>query len=299
MYENQNKYIQRISTYMNVLMYGIYTFQIYSALKIVKILYFYLFENNEYMGWIQSYVIHNTNIPELSGILQKWGILNADTLKQSGILNADTLCQYLSSYIHFLNIPVAIYIYSTGSREFKNALDVFGISGLSITTYLYHYEIYQRLYSQKIMEYVLPDKSNIALFLNDNIFIHLRSFLALYTNYYNHPKNVNVVATSVFLHAVSLYNMLFNVIDLLFVYDGVTQTHFSWKHDIITIIPVGFDILLIYANSSKKTGIPFLFTSIALLFVFIIEPFYRLNHVLYHILLVVQNYYLCRSNSIH
>jgi hypothetical protein len=287
MFVNQLQNTQRTSNYITILMYGLYTFQIYSAMKIMKYFWFYLFENNAYSG-----------IQMADTLIQKSGIQMADTLIQkSGIQIADTLCQLLSSYIHFLNIPVAIYIYSKRNPQWKNAFDVFGITGLSITTYMYHHEIYRRLYTNKITEYLLPDKNNIALFLNDNIFIHLRSFLALYTNYYNHPNYIKVVATSAGLHAFSLYNGVFNILDLLFVYDGITQTQFSWKNDIITIIPLSFDILSIYTNSSKKTGIPFLFSSIALLFVFIIEPLYRLNHVLYHILLVVHNYYFCRSNN--
>ena len=190
---------------------------------------------------------------------------------------------------------MAIYIYSKRNLQWKNTFDVFGIIGLSVTTYMYHHEIYYRLYNNQIVEYLLPDKNNIALFLNDNIFIHLRSFLALYTNYYNHPRSIKFVATSACLHAISLYNVAFNIFDLLFVPGA--NNHFLLKHDITTIVPVGFDICMIYANSPNKEGIPFLFSSIALIFAFIVEPFYRLNHVLYHNLLMIQNYYLCRSNN--
>jgi len=41
---------------------------------------------------------------------------------------------------------------------------------------------------------------------------------------------------------------------------------------------------------------PFLSVNIAIALLFVVEPFYKLNHVAFHLLLVAQNYYLCLSH---
>jgi len=53
-----------------------------------------------------------------------------------------------------------------------------------------------------------------------------------------------------------------------------------------------------YVNTkSQEIAIPFLLTNIGIVLLFIVEPFYKLTHVAFHLLLIVQNYYLCLSSS--
>ena len=59
-------------------------------------------------------------------------------------ITPDMLCHLLCSYIHWINIPVAFYIYSYNPND-KNMLDMVGVTTLSISSYIYHYDICQNI----------------------------------------------------------------------------------------------------------------------------------------------------------
>lgn len=63
-------------------------------------------------------------------------------------------------------------------------------------------------------------------------------------------------------------------------------------NNIIAILP---DVICVFYNSNKRIAIPFLLTNIVITLLLIIKPFYKLTHVAFHVLLIVQNYYLCLS----
>jgi len=62
------------------------------------------------------------------------------------------------------------------------------------------------------------------------------------------------------------------------------------------MFPIMCDVLLICANSSTEIRIPFLLVNIMIALLFIVEPFYKLTHAGFHMLLISQNYYMCLSN---
>jgi len=175
--------------------------------------------------------------------------------------------------------------------------DMTGITILSMTSYIYHYDVYDRLYNKKIEAYSIPNKDNIVLFLNDNIAIHIRSFLVVVTNYYNSEHLLLVLFLSSILHTVSMYDCVVNSLELIIDYDKENDTFLN-RNNLFSAIPVAFDVFLIYLNSPVEIAIPFLLVNIMIGFLFLVEPFYKLTHVGFHILLIVQNYYMCLSNSI-
>ena len=63
------------------------------------------------------------------------------------------------------------------------------------------------------------------------------------------------------------------------------------------MIAIAYDILLVYSNSSTELAVPFLFTNIVILLLFLVNPFYKLDHVAFHIGLIIQNYYMSMSNA--
>ena len=63
------------------------------------------------------------------------------------------------------------------------------------------------------------------------------------------------------------------------------------------ILPLGVDILLIAANSPKEIAIPFVIVNMTMALLIVVEPFYKLTHFAFHVLLIAQNYYLCLSHS--
>ena len=161
---------------------------------------------------------------------------------------------------------------------------------------MYHYDIYNRLKNKSIMEYMHPIKENVELFLNDNMCIHLRSLLTVATSYYNNPHMLHITASSGAVHLISIYHSTILVIQLLTKEDYI-QDKFNYINNGIIMMPIAFDIILVLLNSTIDHAIPFLFVNILILLVVMIQPFYKLNHIALHILLICQTYYLCLSHS--
>lgn len=213
-------------------------------------------------------------------------------------INTDQMCHLLCSYIHILNIPLAIYVYSQQLNE-KYLFDMIGVTTLTVTSFLYHHDIYKRLSQTQITEYSIPDKDNYAFFLHDCVFINVRSFLTTVTCYYNHPQLFSILVISSMTHLTSIYRVVLNLFEVVVERgpENETEKHgFLQIHNVITILPIGLDILLVFANSYNEAAVPFLSVNIAIALLFVVEPFYKLNHVAFHLLLVAQNYYLCLSH---
>jgi len=208
-------------------------------------------------------------------------------------INTETICHFLCSYIHWINIPVAFYIYSHNPNE-KNIFDMIGITALSISSYIYHYDIYGRFLNKQIEEYTIPNKENIVIFLNDTICINLRSFLIIVTNYYYNPHFSIITASSGLVHLTCIYHNILNILDLFI---DNTKINFLNNHNLITALPIVYDVSLIFANSPNEIAIPFLLVNIMMGLLFIVEPFYNFTHVAFHFLLIAQNYYICMSSS--
>ena len=64
----------------------------------------------------------------------------------------------------------------------------------------------------------------------------------------------------------------------------------------MTAIPIACDAFAIYMNSPKEISIPYLLVNITMGLLFVVEPFNKLTHVAFHILLVAQAYYMCLSS---
>ena len=209
-------------------------------------------------------------------------------------INTHSICHYLCSYIHIINIPISLFIYSYNPHE-KNLLDIFGISCLSYSSYMYHKNIYNRLYNKKIDYYEIPDKENIIEFLTDSTWISVRSFLVIVTNYYDHEKFCNIIALSGGFHLLTLYYSIINSFELIIDRD-TKRNNFLALHNIFVSSPILFDVILVCLNSKKEISIPYFFVNVTIGILYYIQPYYNLTHVGFHILLIIQNYYMNLSN---
>jgi hypothetical protein len=97
-------------------------------------------------------------------------------------------------------------------------------------------------------------------------------------------------------HISSIYHCVLNILELFIDYDK-NKDVFLNRHNILSSIPIVFDVLLIYVNSPNEIAIPFLLVNTMIGLLFVVEPFYKLTHVGFHILLIFQNYYICLSNA--
>lgn len=222
-------------------------------------------------------------------------------------INKGIISHYLCSYIHFINIPLSIYIYhyefinNIENHIIKYLIDITGIVFLSAASYIYHNDIYKRLNSNVINSYIIPNKKNIIHYVDINVFIQLRSLLTLFISYYDTDLfiKVMVMTLSAIFHVSSLYNIIINILTFLFIYDfdeEYLKKYFIKIHRIISLIPVFIDILLIYINSSHSTGMSFLFINIFMCIIYCLEPLYEFTYFVLHLLFIAQTYYLCLSH---
>lgn len=128
--------------------------------------------------------------------------------------------------------------------------------------------------------------------------IHVRSFLTTMTSYYYSTYNGLVIVYSGLFHAASIYGTIVIILKFYIIKDNESNSNatFFFIHSILTMIPIAVDVILVCLNSTFDVAIPLLVVSILIALLFITDPFYKLSHVAFHFLLVVQTYYLCISN---
>jgi hypothetical protein len=209
-------------------------------------------------------------------------------------IDTDILRHKLCSFVVWLNIPIAYYIYSYYPNQ-KYFFDMFGICILCLTSYNYHYDIYERLKTKQIENYELPNKDNIIKFMDDIIAINARSFLALLSNYYYNENVYSLLLLSGIFHTLSIYLCYGNSFELIIDYENKKEVFLNF-HNIVTEIPIIFDVFLVFINSPNEIKIPFLLVNVIIGILFIVEPFYKLTHSFFHIFLLIQTYYICLSN---
>lgn len=207
--------------------------------------------------------------------------------------NAEKYCQYLCSYTYFINIPICLTAYSGNYR--RHIYDIIGIGILSITSHLYHNDIYTKYQTDKITRYEYPE-NNYLLFIGDTASIHIRAFLATYSNYYVNTHWRVPVAISGIFHAMALSYILVHLFNLK--YDSTyDKEHFFKMIYMLCLFPQFIDMVFIHVNSTNEYGIEFAIVNTMIACLFIVEPFHRLNHFAFHILIMYNTYYLCLMNS--
>jgi hypothetical protein len=206
------------------------------------------------------------------------------------------MCQYICSYLLFINIPVCIYIYSYKPDEEIYLYDIIGVSCLAVTSYQYHYNAYQKLQSSPNNSSLTlqQTKDTIIYFYNDLVCINLRSFLVLLCNYYYTPHFTEVTIISSISHTTAVYLSTINILQLL--NEQISKDTFLQSHYIANILSCGIDISLFFMNSKNEIAVPYAITNIGIILAVIFTPLDKLNHVLVHVLLILQTYYMCLSN---
>ena len=138
-------------------------------------------------------------------------------------------------------------------------------------------------------------------FIYDKYAIQFRSLFALIS--FLLMKNIYNFYIHIIYHLISLFIFNTTIIKLLLenkkiIYDNSEESKKIIKQfDLLSIIPCLLDIISIiyYSNTViQKTNL--LFITILIVITFFIKPFYNLNHVLLHILVIFQT--ICVINCV-
>ena len=204
-------------------------------------------------------------------------------------INSEKICQYMCSYTYCVSIPVSIFVYKA-NYTVPYVYEILAISALALTSYYYHYGQYQVLETGK----ELPN--NYGIMLVDNMALNARAFSSLYVNYYTSPNSRVVYSIAGFGHVSSV---------LLVVYTMYrnSQNKFATKDAFymnvyrMCFYPLFIDMVFNCINTTREYYNPILLVNWFVVCIFLVEPFDKLNHAAFHLLLMKHTYYQCVMNA--
>jgi hypothetical protein len=215
-------------------------------------------------------------------------------------LNNELYAEYILSYSFYINLFIVLNYYLKNYHEYL-LVDLFGVLLLSFTSGIYHYEKYEYLikYNNKIFD--ITSKELLMPFICDKYGIQLRSLFALISLLL--MKNIYNFYIHIIYHLISLFYFNTTIIELLsdnkkIVYDNSEESKkINNFFDLLSTIPCLLDTFTIiyYSNTIiQKTNL--LLITILIVIILYVNPFYNLNHVLFHILLFFNT--LCVVNCV-
>ena len=214
--------------------------------------------------------------------------------------NTDQMCQRILSYTYYANIGICGYIYSFKPNHIF-MIDTVGNYFLSIASNKFHYAEYLFLQNNKEIDYL--SKDIIHHYMDDITWIHLRSALCLVVNCYPTPHMWLFCAIALMNHAICVKHFYSYMIGLLVTKDSFIDNkepnnlaHMSITQTFVRF-PIFVDSIIIIFNTENvliRVGMAVITLVLGLLLY--IEPFYKLNHILFHFGLWGQTYVLCWAN---
>lgn len=216
-------------------------------------------------------------------------------------------CESIIKYMFFTSPLASLVIY----RPFANSiyfLDTIGQGMLAVSSYTYHNAVSQQLIDKNVL-----DNDLIWPYINDVLLIHIRCFFCVLTNtnLYIHLTNnlpkmhlqLCLVYFSLISHSASIYHFVKYAFTLKSENHSLTVN----EDDAAKLVPLQFfqgssillDSLIIAfsTNSLKHRNNMLIITAL----IFIngkVSPFYHMNHLIFHALLLVQTIFLCQSNVV-
>jgi hypothetical protein len=204
-------------------------------------------------------------------------------------INNELYAEYILSYSFYINLFIVLKYYTENYHEYL-LFDLFGVFLLSNISGLYHYEKYDYLIKNNNKIFDITSKKLLLPFVCDKHAIQLRSLFALISMLL--MKKIYNFYIHIIYHLISLFYFNTTIIDLLLdnkklLYDNSEESNkINQKFDLVSYIPCLIDTFTIiyYSNTiAQKTNL--LLVTILILITLYVNPFYNLNHVLFHILL--------------
>lgn len=217
-------------------------------------------------------------------------------------LNTDYVAEKLLTYTFFANMYAAVTSYGSNPAFFY---DIFGISTLSICSYIFHGALAQNFKTQNFINYTSPKL--ITPYIMDAFAIHIRSFLVVVTNFMlSDPSIRYLIFLSAQIHIVAIVWFFVTFIHIIvtgeqFIYDSNSKEPNKYRtlFYLLLMVPSGIDCGLIFWNNpSISAKMDLLIINIVVAVVVAVQPFYKLNHLLIHLGLYIHTCVLIRCNLI-
>jgi len=212
--------------------------------------------------------------------------------------------EWVLQYTYFVNIGVAYYTYSF-LPSYVHGFDMIGVSGLSIASYYYHNAVSIFLLKNEKYEYTAVEL--YTPYFSDRLGIHVRSFMCLLTNAYPVYNNTSIVASAVthlatYLSSVAYYHYMKHKHDRIYADNTPTSKQYFQIMNILISVPCLFDMAMAMISSCLNNGdcithnIKLLAITIVIGVILMVRPFYEVNHVVFHMALMIHTYMLCLTN---
>ena len=216
-------------------------------------------------------------------------------------------CESIIKYMFFTSPLASLFLY----RPFANHvyfIDTIGQGILAVSSYKYHNAVSR----QKLDKNVL-DNDIIWPYINDVLLIHIRCFFCILTNtnlYTSLTQNLPImhlqmgkVYFSIIVHTASMYHFV------KYVFTLKSENHILTinEDDDAKLAPLQFfqgssillDSLIVAFSTDSLTHRNNMLVITALIFINgKVAPFYHMNHLVFHALLLLQTIFLCQSNIV-
>lgn len=214
-------------------------------------------------------------------------------------------CESIIKYMFFTSPLASLFLY----RPFANHiyfLDTIGQGMLAASSYEYHNAVSQQLIDKNVL-----DNDIIWPYINDVLLIHIRCFFCvltntnLYTSLTQNLPNMHLqmgkVYFSLISHSASMYHFVKYAVTLKSENHSLTVN----EDDADKMLPLQFfqgssillDSLIVAFSTNSITHRNNMLIITALIFINgKVSPFYHMNHLIFHALLLLQTIFLCQSN---
>jgi hypothetical protein len=282
-------------------------YDMFYSVAVNRDLYIYI-ENvvgDRLIGYIISWGVFYT----LYGLNVYWFILIMKKMYKGLFIKYDSYAtaEYLLQYTYDVCLLICLYVYLYESRiNYAYFYDIFGVAVLAISSGVYHGSNY-RLIQTEGEDFNRFQYPNIMHYFLDNIAIHLRVFMAALTNTMirssmDPPISIYLVGAWQALSCGMIAGILLyvgnNRLCYTYTLSNPTVHKYSAVIRILVLLSSCMSAMIINmsTNDLQLIGHNYMVLYVLIL-VSIIRPFYKMNHVLIHGILMYSTWLVCKINT--
>jgi len=236
-----------------------------------------------------------------------WGAIILKTLvkQYKPIMPSFQQCESIIKYMYFTSPLASLFLY----RPFTHSiyfLDTIGQCMLAVSSYAYHNAASRHLPDKNVL-----DRDLLWIYINDVVLIHIRCFFCILTNInlyttltHNLPK-MHIQIGKLYFSFVSHIASVYNVVKYIFSIKNNNHILSINGDEVDKMLPLHLfqgssillDSLIVAFSTNSLTHRNNMLVITALIFINgKVAPFYHMNHLVFHALLLLQTIFLCQSN---